>query len=206
MMNALRIKESFKITGSLNLPTIYRGEYKKYKDDYFKNNQTKDLIMTYILLQLSLESHFHYYINVLIGDRGEWDESTALILFDKNSRKEIGKIYKFFELLSSWGYLVNEERSTRILESMRQINQKRNKFIHAHTINHTIDSTLENVEETATKTLLTREKLIETINEANRVSDTWNSLLCELQKQPDELGFGKLPASHVIDYCKFRIF
>jgi len=65
--DTISMSDSVSATSWLS-PDVFRKEFEKYKDQYFREENDSDLIMAYILLQIYLENHFHYYLRFLIGD------------------------------------------------------------------------------------------------------------------------------------------
>jgi hypothetical protein len=195
----IKIDDSLKLVGSLTTHKIFLKEFKLYKEKYLKKEENNDLIMAYILLQLSLENHFHYYLKLVIGGGlgqalPQWSDWAYVP----------AKLKCFRDSLLQNNFIVNSDDFNKIENYFNNITNIRNKFAHGHPVTETLENNTSTNSET--KNYLTRQEFNKTCDEANKLADLWNKIICNLQDQRDPLQITNLPANYVLDECKFKIF
>jgi len=193
------VKERVTVTSSL-APQFYLEEFESYKRRYFKTEESRDLVMAYILLQFYLENHFHYYLRFLIGGGFSsfkiegWNEGCYV-----NT-----KLDRFREYLISNNFVISAQDFEVIKNNYQDIADIRNSFAHGHPVTE-MGYGGEKLSSVA-RDLLTRQKFNETRGKANQVCELWNKIMTEVQNQRPLLRTAKLPESHFFDSCRFQIF
>lgn len=180
-------------------PKFFQEEFENYKKRYFHKENKKDLIMAYILLQLYLENHFHYYIRFFVGG--------GFGLQLKNWREEDyvpKKLNEFKKFLSKNNFNFNIQDLKEIENYYTEIILIRNSLVHGHPIKETTEQGMK-IQSDARKNL-TRQRFNGVRYKANKIADLWNKLMSNLQEQEDLLKSSKLPNRHFFDNCKFQIF
>lgn len=193
------LNDSVAVTSWLT-PRFYLEEFESYKKKYFNTEESRDLVMAYILLQFYLENHFHYYLRFLIGGG-----FSSLKIEAWNERCYADrKLDWFLDYLTSNNFVIHVQDFEIIKDNYKDIANTRNSFAHGHPVTETNDG-FEKIS-SAAKNLLTRQEFNETCAKANRISELWNKVMTEVQNQRPLLGKTKLPAPHFFDNCKLQTF
>lgn len=180
-------------------PELFLGEFGVYEKKYLDQNANKDLIMAYILLQIYIEDHLHYFLRFLVGGG---------FSFTLPDWKEEDTIYKklnwFKDYLFKNSFVLNEKDFQELGTDIHAVSSVRNKFVHGHAVTEKRGE--ETIIRSEAKEFLTRQKFSEIRKVANDLTDRWNKIMCELQNQEHLLRLAKLPTKNFLNDCKFKVF
>ncbi len=182
------VHESLTITDNLRAELeidaiIYRNEFDKYYSQYIKSEENKDLIFTYIFLQIYLECFLHQNMRRIIGlefktansdTYKEWMSGEGRLIRDK-IKPFIANFYN--PVPSPINLKANE-----LLKSFAIINRIRNKFLHGHKVSEWMDTEL-GAGKTEAKQMLEFKYFIEVLYNMNTLINAWNHLLSEIQEK-----------------------
>lgn len=203
---AIKLTETVSITDSISIttslsPLIYREEFAKYRDTAFVGGGDKFLVFSYILLQLYLENHFHYFLRLLVGGG-----LGPRVLIQGWNEKDYAdqKLEKLRRYLTSVNIKFTDSEFDFLLEAFRNISSIRNKFAHGHPVTKKMGSGI--IEQSEAKDYLEIAKLRDTILLANQIVTSWNRILAELQEQENLLKASGLPSKSFLGDCKLEEF
>ncbi len=181
-------------------PELFKKEFQKYKEIYLENNSDADLVMSYILLQLFIENHFHYYLRFMIGGGFK---SGVIATGWKEMDYPDGKLVCLEVFLKKNNFVFTSALLAKIKDNYKRITNIRNALAHGHEVTTTFDSVKK---DSKAKGFLNRQKFNQTCLLANEIADAWNALLIELQEQKELLESSGSPTPHFLDYCKIKVF
>lgn len=198
MKDSIKISDNVSVTSWLS-PRIFFEEYLKHKERYLKKEESKDLLLAYIFLQLYLENHFHYYLRFLIG--GGMGKK-----IDKwNDEDSVFKRLKYFKQFLFENDFILDQAHFKIIENnFKYISDIRNLFLHGHPVTKTIKDNKEQISDA--KRFLSRQEFNNTRKIANHLFNTWNGIILNIQKQDKLLNKSGLPSTSFLDECKFTLF
>jgi hypothetical protein len=195
------VTDSVSITKSIN-PSCIRDELVPMLEAVNKTTDNGRLIVIYILLQVYIENHFHYYLDFLIGNSFSSANSVACWNAKDNIQKKISCFETVLQI-SGMNYSSNLLSST--VNKYAQIAAARNALAHGHPLTETTEN--GKVTKSRAKTYLLPSTLSETIDTANKMMADWNTLISELQPQKDAIKKAGLPQGDFLKNCKFtRMF
>lgn len=182
-------------------PELFRKEFENYKRRYLKDSADADVVLAYILLQLFIENHFHYYLRFIIG--GGFGSAKNVVGW--NEKKYPDKKLDCFEtFLTNHSFIFTSDLFKKIKINYKEITDIRNLLAHGHRITTTHEgSTKIN---SKAKDFLNRQEFSRICLLANEIADAWNVLLIEIQGQESLLKSSGLPMAHFFDNCKFKVF
>jgi hypothetical protein len=188
VMNHVNLEESIGVSDfhrvELELDSIiHRNEFEKFRSEYLRSNEEKDLIFTFIVLQIYMECFLHQNMRKIVemeflpprqAVREEWLSEP---MERRDARDKIDYFVKLFDL----GSLVSTPVSG-IKERFTNLTDIRNLLAHGHKIAKWSDS-LGNSGTTKARSLLTRDQLTQIEKRVNELGLLWNELLDKIQPQ-----------------------
>lgn len=161
---------------------IHRNEFEKFRSEYLRSNAEKDLIFTFIVLQIYVECFLHQNMRRIVdleflpprqSVRDEWMSGE-----NRDARKKIDHLVKLLDMdPSATAPLVNG-----IKNKFTNITDIRNLLAHGHKISSWSDSSgVSGI--TEARSLLTRDQLTQTEKEINELGSQWNELLDQIQSE-----------------------
>jgi len=198
------LKETIGITDEVSAttmlsPEIYYEKFLEHKNNYFKLEDERELVFSYIFLHIYFEVHFHYYLWLLVGG----GLGSKNINFDKKAYP-IQKLNKFEIFLEEKNFSYETSDFKEVRENLRLITNIRNHLIHGHPVTKTYKN--DTVSVSNAKSFLTRQKFNETTTKANTIANAWNKILSSIQRQTDLLRSNSMPNPSFFDECKFKVF
>ncbi len=194
----INIKDKVSITSNLN-PSVIRDEFELYRSKLNTNSKPGEFIVTYIILQVYIENHFHYYLRFLIG--GGFTSGEKRDCWKETSHAP-EKIKCFRKILTGNQIKFNNELFKSILDNYKTLTDVRNALAHGHPI--TRMCTDNSTEESEARKLLTHDSFSQIIKSTNSMINNWNLLMDELLAQEEQCKAAKLPQGRFVEHCKFK--
>lgn len=156
---------------------IYRNEFYKHYQEYQNTKSEVSLIFSFIFLQIYVECFLHQYMRHIIGFEfmGPRDE-----VIDEWQKLERLKIKDKIERFCSLFFCPIPPKDIRdliidLIDAFSNLTMPRNSFVHGSKIASWASS--HGTGTTNARSLLTEERIIKTIEIANKVGSIWNVLL-----------------------------
>jgi len=198
----INVSDSVTITDSVSCstnlsPEMYREEFERYQSSTTLDDGGKAYALSYILLQLYIENHTHYFLNFLIGDGFS---KLAVACWDPTDYIE-QKLDCFKTVLDQNSIVYTPTLFKDINTNYRYLCNIRNLLSHGHPITASYSNgstTLSNA-----KTHLDAQHFAEIVGKANLVIDAWNQLMDEVGQQEKLTRSAKLPSRSFFDDCRY---
>jgi len=161
---------------------IHRNQFEKFRSEYLRSNEEKDLIFTFIVLQIYTECFLHQNMRKIVEMeflpprqtiREEWTLGEG-----RDAREKIDCFVKLFRIAPSASL-----RPVSVIKGrFTSLTDMRNLLAHGHKISTWSDSS-GNSGTTKARSLLTRDQLTQTEKEINELGLMWNKLLDRIQPE-----------------------
>ncbi|GEM_PF-4003452 len=182
--DVVNISESFRLETEIDA-IIYRQEFEKYHQSYQTTKSENDLIFCFIFLQMYIECFLHQNMRRIIRLEFKpprdyvcerWSEGQA-------EKRHISEKVKSFPTLFFAPILIEIQNPVDLIAlRLKRIAYPRNQFVHGHKVASWFD--LEKGRgDTDARSLLTGERLMQSLTEANELGDAWNDLLYKILPQ-----------------------
>jgi len=194
------------IKTSLN-PGMYREEFERYRSRYTDEGKDKDLIMTYIMLQVYVENFMHYWMYHLVGGSGSRGSIDG---WRKKDYVET-KLDKFKSYLNKQGITTEQDYFAGVKDNFVYIKDIRDKFVHGHPITKKRPFKMKDgndFEESDAKKYLSQHQLDKALLKANKLAKKWNQIMKNVENQLEDSpnNTGALPESNFMKHCLFKLF
>lgn len=161
---------------------IHRNQFEKFRNEYLRGNEEKDLIFTFIILQIYMECFLHQNMRKIVElefllprqtIRKEWALGEG-----RDVRKKIDCFVELFNVAPS----VSSHLVSGVKDRFTSLTDIRNLLAHGHKIARWSDSSGASGSSKA-HSLLTSDQLKQTEKEINEMGLLWNELLDKIQPQ-----------------------
>ena len=189
--------DTISITKSIN-PSCIRDELEPLLQA--SNSVTSDgqLIVIYILLQVYIENHFHYYLGFLIGNG--FSSATPLPCWQERDHVP-QKLTCFETVLSTNGISYDKQLLASVTRDYSKLTITRNALAHGHPLTETTGD--GKLIKSKAKEYLEIETLKAIVITTNNMMFNWNALLEQLEGQKNVVKASPLPEVSFLKNCKF---
>jgi hypothetical protein len=194
--DSIAVTEAISYTSHLS-PGIYREEFERYRSLIQDGDGGKAYALSYILLQIYVENHIHYFLRFLIGDGFSHAPVSCWKVKDYVDKK----LQCFRSVLDQHGIQYTPTLFDAIDTNFRYLSDIRNLLAHGHPVTAMYDGGAVSISEA--KAYLEPKRFMDTLNKANLVVDAWNTLIDEVGQQTVLLQSAGLPTQSFFNDCKF---
>jgi hypothetical protein len=198
LQDTMSLTDEVSAQSSLN-PSVIRDEFELYRSNLTSKSGSGEFIVLYIILQVYIENHFHYYLRFLIGD-GFTSGEVRPCWKEINHPPE--KITCLKATLEKNKLNFDADLFDRILSNYRLLTDARNALAHGHQITKTYVGGA--IEESHTKKLLTYDSFNQMIKSVNDLIKDWDNLMDQLLSQEVQCKTARLPQGGFFEHCKFK--
>ena len=178
-------------------PEIYREEFERYRSLNTPNDGGKGYILAYIMIQLYIENHTHYFLHFLIGDGFS---KPAVAGWDPQDYIE-QKLDCFKSVLDQSSISYTPKLFNDIKTNYRYVCAVRNLLAHGHPITASSDNGTTTISDA--KAYLEPQRFADITNKANIVISGWNTLMDEVGQQETLIRNVGLPSKSFFEDCKY---
>ncbi len=199
----VNVSDSISITDSVSYsthlsPEMYREEFERYRSLIASDDGGKGYTLAYIMLQLYIENHTHYFLRFLIGDGFS---KNAVVCWNPKDYIE-QKLDCFRSVLDQSAIFYTPTLFDDIKTNYRYLCDVRNLLAHGHPITASYDNGTTTISDA--KAYLEPQRFADITNRANVVINAWNTLMDEVGQQETLVRSAGLPSKSFFNDCKYN--
>lgn len=197
MKDTVRVTDSITVVKSTN-PSVIKEELVTLLDSVDKDVSNGKLITIYVILQVYIENHFHYYLRFLIGDGFS---SSKRIPCWREKDGVPNKLQCFETVLMSSNIKYDSDLLASVVSKYTKLTTIRNAMAHGHPLTETIAEGKKSVSKAMQH--LDADSLQSALTMVNELMSEWNTFMESLENQELAFKSSPLPEASFIKNCKF---